>query len=627
MRRVFRLPPGQRSIARELDDELAFHIETRIQRLIAGGMSPEEARAEALRQFGDVDAVRHDCLIIDHDRERAMRRANTLDEMRQDLVYAFRALRHNRGFTATVILTLALGLGVNMAMFSFLDVVFLRPPAGVLAPDGVRRVWTQLTARNASGETTQQYWSGFSHPQFAAIQSSVRDRVATALYSFPEDRWVGRGEGQAKARVSNATAAYFELLGARTARGRFYTADEDRLGAAANVVVVSHAYWRDQLGADPGAVGKDIFIASRPYTLIGVAAEGFTGVELDRTELWLPMGLGPGYGGAQWWRNHNVNGFQMVVRPVDAIGHAALAQRVAAALRTPEAVRSPADTVHVVRLGSIIRAQGPGDQGKEVTIAIRLAGVTLIVLLIAGANVINLLLARAVRRRREIAVRLAMGISRSRLARLLLTESVLLAVMAAAAAVLAAYWGGELLRRLLMPEVKWAEGASTAHWRVIALALATGLGAGVLAGLLPALQSVKLNLVTALKAGRGGADHPGQSRTSTILVVAQAALSVVLLVGAGLFVSSLNNVRGLRTGYDAGRIVYAGVQFDIADSVRDARFPGMLRDLAVRLRSAPGVEEVALTRMAPTRGFSAIAWQPDVDTAMYRKPFATYQLV
>ena len=624
MRRVFRLPDGKDAIARELDDELAFHLEARTRRLVAGGMSPDAARAEALRQFGDIEGVRHDCLIIDYDRERAMRRASMIDEMRQDLGYAFRVLRQNRGFAATVVLTLALGLGVNMAMFSFLDVVFLRPPSGVHAPEEVRRVWTEIKFT-----TGAQFWSGFSYPEYQALKSTVGERVGTALYRAPGALWVGRGEGEFRAQVGHATASYFGLLGARVARGRFFAPDEDRPGAGAPVVVASHAFWERHLGADPAAVGREIHIASKPYTVIGVAAEGFTGVELDATDLWLPMGVGPGFAG-EWWTRHSTNGFQILLRPSAAIGDAALTERVAAGLRRPEARSVPADRARVVRLGSIIRAQGPGNKQQEVKLAVRLAGVTIMVLLIAGANVINLLLARAVHRRREIAVRLAMGISRARLARLLLTESVLLATIAAAAAVLAAYWGGEILRGLLMPGVNWADDASAVHWRVIALALATGVGAGLLAGLIPARQSAKVELVGALKAGSGGTDHSrGRSRLRSALVVMQAALSVVLLVGAGLFVSSLLEVQRLRTGFDASRVIHASVQFDLADSTRAARLPSMLRELAERLRNAPGVEEVALARMAPTRGFSVMAYHPDVDTTRYPKPrpFVTYNVV
>ena len=608
--------------AADVDDELAFHIAMRIERNLALGMPPEEAQRDALRRFGDVERVRVE--LVQHD-ERVYatnQRIELMSDFLHDIRFGLRSLRREPGVTAGIVLTLALGLGVNMAMFSFLDVVFLRPPAGVHQPAQVRRVWTEVTFRSGA-----QFWSGFSYPEYSAVQSSLGDRVATALYRSPTDTWVGRAEQEIKARVSHATASYFELLGAGVARGRFFTADEDRVGAGAPVVVASHTFWQRHFSADPAAVGREIYIASKPYTLIGVAAEGFTGVELDATELWLPLGLGPGYGG-QWWRNHNVNGFQILLRPADAMGDGALVERVAAGLRSPEALWAPDDTANAVRLGSLVRAQGPGSKEQEVRIAIRLAGVTIIVLLIAGANVINLLLARAVRRRREIAVRLAMGISRLRLARLLLTESVLLATMAAVAAVLAAYWGGELLRGLLMPDVKWAEGASPMHWRVLALALVTGLGAGIIAGLLPAIQSTRLELTGALKAGSGASGrHSGRSRVSSTLVVAQAALSVVLLVGAGLFVSSLINVRGLRTGFDARRIVYAGVQFDTQDSVRNARLPQVFRELADRLRGAPGMEEVALTTMAPTRGFSTTTFHPDVDTLRYRKPWATYSLV
>jgi predicted permease len=586
-------------------------------------MPPEEARRDALRRFGDVERVRGE--LVEHDERlyATNRRIELMSDFVHDIRFGLRSLRREPGVTAGIVLTLALGLGVNMAMFSFLDVVFLRPPAGVHEPGEVRRVWTEINFMSGP-----QFWSGYSYPQYAALRSSLGDRVATAMYRGPEDMWVGRDADEAEVRVSSVTASYFELLGTRPARGRFFTADEDRPGAGNSVVVASHEYWRRNLGANPDALGREIYIASKPYTLIGVAAERFSGVELDATELWLPMGVGPGYGGRQWWRNHNVNGFQILLRPLDAMGDAALEQRIAAALRAPDARRAPADTVHTVRLGSIVRAQGPGSKDQEVKIAMRLAGVTIIVLLIAGANVINLLLARAVRRRREIAVRLAMGISRLRLARLLLTESVLLATMAAAAAVLAAYWGGEVLRGLLMPEVKWATGASTLHWRVLALALAAGVGAGLIAGLLPAIQSANLELTGALKAGSGGsAQSSGRSRAQSTLVVAQAALSVVLLVGAGLFVASLNNVRELRTGFDARRIVYAGVQFDIADSARAARFPQMLRGLADRMRGTPGVEEVALAMMPPTRGFGSITFLPDVDTTRYKRPFATYNLV
>ncbi|MHB1298610.1 MAG: FtsX-like permease family protein [Gemmatimonadaceae bacterium] len=369
-----------------------------------------------------------------------------------------------------------------------------------------------------------------------------------------------------------------------------------------------------------------MLIAGRPYVLIGVAAAGFTGAEIDATDLWVPLAAEAGTGPIPWWRNPRANGFQILVRPSAGIGDGALEARITAGLRAPEALTRPRDSANVVRVGPIIRAQGPGTEPAELTIATRLAGVTIIVLVVACANVINLLLARAVRRRREIALRLAMGMTRSRLMRLLLTESAVLAMLAATAALLAAYWGGILLRGWFLPEVEWA--ASPLHWRVVALAGATGIGGGLVAGLLPAIQAAKTDLADALKAG--AADYrAGGSGLRAVVIGVQSALSVVLLVGAGLFVRSLDNVRELRIGFDQPQRSMLGgaVQFDTRDSVRDARLPQVLADVAERLRRMRGVERVALARMAPKQEFGQLAFFPDVDTSRIPTPPAIYNAV
>ena len=608
----------------DVDDELEFHLTMRIERNVALGMPPDDARREALSRFGDLSEVRHS--LVEHD-QRALasgRRAERVTDFLHDFRYSVRALRRAPGLTAGIILTLALGLGANLAMFSFLDVVFLRAPSGVHDPGGVRRVWTLMQFRNSGA----QFWPGFSYPQYEAIHSAVGARVATATYRMPDVTRFGRGDQETKVRATYTDAAYFSLLGVRPALGRFFTEAEGRPGSGATVLVASHAFWQRMLGADAKAVGRELLVDGRSYTLVGVAAEGFTGVELDASDLWLSLSSVASTRPTPWWRSHEVNGFQILLRPDsrDGAGDGVLEGRVATGLRTPAARRRPGDSASVARLGSIIRAQGPGNKEQEVRIATRVAGVTAIVLLIACANVINLLLARAVRRRREVAVRLAVGISRARLARLLFTETMILALLAAAAAVLTASWGGSVLRGLLLPDVQFAESASPLHWRVLAVALSIGLLAGFAAGFLPVLQSLRTDLTGALKAG-GAEGSARRSRTQSALVVVQTALSVVLLVGAGLFVASLNNVRGLRTGYDTGQLVFGSVQFDTRDSVREAHHPQRLREVAERLRQAPGVERVSLSRMAPTRGFGTIAFHPDVDTTRYPKPFATYNVV
>jgi predicted permease len=295
-----------------------------------------------------------------------------------------------------------------------------------------------------------------------------------------------------------------------------------------------------------------------------------------------------------------------VARLEPGVSDVVLNQRETAAMRALSQQRNGiyADTLLQVTTGSIIGVRGPGDypeRNQEVSIAVRLGGVAVIVLLIAIANVVNLLLARAVRRRREIAVRLALGISRARLIRLLTAESVLLALLSGIAALLAAWWGGALLRSLLLPEVRWVTG--TIQWSVVVFTACVSLGAGAVAGLVPALTASKPELTGALKSGaREGVVQRSQLRNT--LVGAQAALSLVLLVGAVLFVSSLRNVQGLDLGFDADQLVTADVSFEPGQSPPRGVEAARVRELASRLRSVPGVQDVALTSLMPMAGLS-----------------------
>lgn len=607
----------------DVADELAFHIAMRIERNIALGMSPDEAHRDAERRFGDVARWRDQLIEHDQQEQRSATRQEIMSDFLQDLRYALRSLARAPGMTAAVIVTLALGLGVNMAMFSFLDVVFFRYPTSVHQPEQVRRLWTWIDFRNGA-----QFWSGYSYPQYAAVRSAIGEQATLTIYATPRLRRFRHSSEEIQAAVSMVEASYFPFLGVRPRLGRFFATDEDSLGNAAHVAVLSQAFWRRELGAMSDVIGRDVRINGQPYTVIGVAQEGFTGVELDRTDVWVPLATHANFDGTPWWLTNRVNGFQVLLRSrrTGAALHA-LAERAETGLRAPEALLVPSDTVNDVALGSIIRERGPGQKDGEVIVATRVAWVTAIVLLIACANVINLLLARAVRRRREIAVRLAMGISRLRLARLLLTESILLALFAAAAAVIAAHWGGQLLRTMLMPDVVWAYESGEMSWRVLAGAVFLGLVAGVIAGIAPIAQSMRTAVTGALKAGTGTSEEGRRSPVRDWLVVAQVALSVMLLAGAALFVSSLRNVHAVRTGYDTALLVYSGIDFDTRDSVRDALEPQRLRDVAQRLRGSRLIAQVALTRMAPTRGFSFMTHHPDVDTIQYRKPFAPFSLV
>ncbi|HEX5438653.1 MAG TPA: ABC transporter permease, partial [Gemmatimonadaceae bacterium] len=572
--RFWRQPRSERDFAEEIES----HLEMEAERLEREGVAPQEAELAARRDFGNVTRLQE----AFHERHRLL----WLDHLRQDVGYAARSLGRAPIVVVTIVLTLAMGLGANAAMFSLLDVVYLRPPGGVVDPDGVHRLWLQMQF-----ESGEQYSEIFDYPMYRAAHEAVAGRAATAIYSYPRTVAVGRGEHAPEAVVTYATAGYFDLLGVRPGRGRFYTVDEDRLGAPADVAVVSDAFWRNRLHGATTVLGDSLTIGTRHVTIIGVAPPGFTGVDLNAVDIWLPFAAANGGAAGEWWEKENYNGFEVLVRPNVGASLRRLDARLTTVLRRPQVRFSPGDSLDVAALGPIVKARGPGKVQQEVRIAARLGGVALLVLLIAIANVVGLLLARAVRRRREIAVRLALGVSRLRLIRLLVTESVLLALVAGIAAVLTAEWGGAVLRTLLLPHVHWA--STPLNWRVLVFALAITLAAGVVAGLVPALQSTHPDLTGALKAGEreGTTQH---SRLRGALVILQAAFSVVLLVGAALFIDSLHNVRGLDLGYDASHLVYASVRFATPDSVRDARVAQELGALASRLRAAPGVGQVAL---------------------------------
>jgi len=607
------------NVRADIDDEIRFHFDARIEELVSQGVPAEDARRRAAEEFGDVESVREQLRAIDDRLAKRRGHAEWLDGIRQDVAFAARSLRGSPGVATAIVLTLALGLGVNTAVFSLLDAIFLRPPAGVVAPNQVRRLWTEITSTSG-----KQFRPGFAFPQYRAVSDALDGLAETAIAGQPGRVKLGTGGTSMHAMLSRVSSEYFPLLGARAALGRFFTADEDRLGAGARVAVVSDAFWKSALGGETSALGRTIVLGGERYTVVGVAAPEFTGVELDATDVWLPIATTAGYGSGPWWQSMRVNGFTILLRPAPHVRDETIDVRATAALRRPGMSLIRSDSLAVTRVGSIIRARGPGRREQEVQIATRLGGVAAIVLLIACANVVNLLLARAVRRQREIAVRLALGISRARLLRLLMAESTLLALAAGAAALVSAYWGGGALRKILLPDVHWAR--SPLDWRVLAVGVTATLLAGVVAGLIPALQSSSITVTDALKTGARDI-HARRSRLRSTLVMAQAALSVMLLVGAVLFVQSLKNIRDLDLGFDTTRLLFAHVEFDSKDAVRDSLMPARLTELADRLRAGPGIEETALTAMRPIEGFSWEDYFPDADTSANKKPLGMFWAV
>lgn len=519
-----------------------------------------------------------------------------IDRIRQDIQYALRGLRRSPGFTAAVVLTLGLGLGVNAAMYSFLDRVFVKPPAAVANPDQVRRIYANVLFRD---EPERIASTNFKYPHVREVVRLAGDSTAVGIFSPGRDTASANiGPRVVLTRRMLANTGYFTVLGVRPLLGRYFDAMEDRIETPQPVAVISHAYWKRAFDSDPAAVGSVIRIRDRAITVIGVAQEGFSGIDLDRADLWMPINnynTEPATTPA-WYDTHR-NIFTMVARFETA---AAERRFLGIGSRAMQQVRIPRygfDTTAYLRTGPIVAAAGPATRGQEISISLRLAGVTLMVLLIAIANVTNLLLVRGTQRRREIAVRRALGVTHRRLLGQLLTESMVLAFLSGIVSILLAIWAGAALRALLLPQVNWPTGVL--DLRTTAFAAGATMLVGLIVGTIPALQVWKPNVVASLKAG-GSAGRQARSGLRTGLLIGQAALSVVLLVGAGLFVRSLNNVRSVDLGYDIEQTATATMTSTKAGL--SAAFTAATPAILASLSRIAGVEAVAASSHAPMGG-------------------------
>jgi len=426
---------------------------------------------------------------------------------------------------------------------------------------------------------------------------SVGGFQSVAAYGTPRQITLGRGQEAEQVWTELATASLFPLLGVRAERGRFYTEEEAAIGGEPTVVL-SHEFWSRRFGQDPDILGRTLEIGRGSYTVIGVAPPGFTGAELRPVDIWLPLERAQEneVGSFQWSDNRNYWFLWGVARLAPgATDAAARAEATAAHLgaRAELIEQGQYDADAEVIPASIIAARGP-TPSNESRVAGWLAGVSLIVLLIACFNVANLLLARAIHWRRETAVRAALGGSRSRILGQHLTESLILAGLGATAALAVARWGGDAVHQVLLPNVAFTDGGMGGRF-LLFLGAATVLTA-VFAGTVPALQASRTDTAEALKTGGQGGIH-GRSRTRMALLVAQAALSVILLVGAGLFVQSLQEARTQDLGFDATRV--AVVQFQWTETLPGEERQAIFLEAMERAKRMPTVQEAGLTLTIP----------------------------
>lgn len=515
-----------------------------------------------------------------------------METLLQDLRYAARSLTRSPGLTLAAVLTLGLGIGANSAMFGVVDRLFFRPPAHVVDPDRVVRV--NVTKTQPPFGTYTGRLSDF--PRFRELQDHARMLSNVAAYSGMSFS-LGRGLDARHVSGNAVSASFFPLIGVHPERGRFFTADEDRKGGA-HVAVLSHEFWHAQYADDPNVLGKTLRLSAASYTVIGIAPRGFSGIDLDQPDLWVPISVGGPE--MSWPQVLDCDGCGWLTTIARLAPGATVAQAAseATALYRAHVDReggegAKVDSAATVSLSSVHEALGPNvDNGAK--LSIWLIAVCGAVLLIACANVANLLLARALQRRREIAVRVALGAGRGRLIRQLYAESALLAVLGLGAALLVTLWAGPLLRAALIPD---AAPGNPLELRVFLFSAALALATSLLAGLAPAIHAGVPDLSGALKSGNreGGVVR---SATRSGLLVGQVALTFVLLTGAGLFITSLHRVLGLRLGFDPEHLIVSNVNFN-GLGYKQADINASYQRMRERVVRLPGVTGASLSIGTP----------------------------
>ena len=595
------MPASHARLARDVDEELAFHLETRVRQLIASGMHPDDARREAKRQFGDVESVRQSCVTMDEQRELSMRRANYMSEVLQDLAFTVRTLRRNTGFTVLVVGALAIGIGANTAIFSMIDAVFVR---GLPVPHAEQLVAIGDPTRVSSHSSGSPRTDLLSTPLYRDVRDQ-NDVFTGVLASGKTDRLDLR-IGDASAGLEHprgrfVSGNYFSVLGVHAMAGRVFGPGADSLTGDAVPVTISAGYWTRRFHEDRSAIGRIITIDDIRCVIVGVAPAYFTGdIVEQRPDVWIPLGA------------HDV------MHPHDPVLRGRETSWLLLLGRMKPGVTLSQATAEIGPLlkRSIIANAGPrgasefrqgpqrvwissGEKGFsrvratfEAPLFTLMIGVALLLCIIC-ANVANLLLARAIARGREMSVRLALGANRARLLRQLLTEAGVLAVLSAGAGLVFARVASRWLIALAAGGAAVGSGNGLTP-TVLGFTIAVSVLAVGAFGLAPALHASRVDLATTMRSGA----QPGASGSlgrgarrrpfGSLLISGQVALSIVLLVGAAILVRSLRNLQNTELGFDRDHLILADVDIQTHGYVGSplAELVHTLRD---RIAAIPGV--------------------------------------
>jgi predicted permease len=594
---------SRRSLTADLSEEMQQHLDEKIEALIASGMPRSEAIHAARRAFGNATLIEQ--------RSREVWMWPLIESIWADIKFALRQLRKSPGFTMTVVLTLALGIGANSAIFTLVNAVLLKN-LPVVDPKMLVRVgdWADCCQNSGPNTWHDGDYSMFSTDTYEQMKKNTPEfeELAAMQAGFENRPVVMRRDGgqeAAKPRMGEFVSGnYFRVFGLQPAVGRLLS-DTDDVAGAPVVAVMSYATWKDAYHGDDSVVGSTFWMNTKPVTVVGVAPEGFYGDRMSSTppDFYLPIATMPDEAGGKSFRDPTQNWLDIIgrVKPGTAMGP--LQEKLNAQLKRVHATDPAFSAADIAKTHLLLTPGGAGTQSMQKEYASNLKllmWISGLVLLIACANIANLLLVRGMGRKAELSVRAALGAMRGRIVRQLLTESLLLSGIGGAVALAVSYAGARMLLMLAFPGEQHVPISASPSAQVLGFALGVSIIAGVLFGVAPALMGSKAPPEDALRSGTRTTAR-GASLLQRGLVVLQAAVSVVLLVGAGLFAQSLGKLQhaDMKLQSKNRYIVYFYAQ---TASYTDTEMPALYRTLEERFHAIPGVVKVGMSTYTPMEG-------------------------